>query len=74
MSMELEAVIESCVKILQRPPQRSREEIALLLNQWEDMGIINRQMRALIVQQLRQGQIDFPRGESGNATPTAQNG
>lgn len=58
MSMELEAVIENCVKILQDHPQRSREEMASLLDQWEEMGIINRQMRALIVQQLRKNQLD----------------
>ena len=58
MSMELEVVIENCVRTLQTHPQRSREEMALLLNQWEDMGIINRQMRALIVQQLRQSPTD----------------
>ncbi len=58
MSMELEVVIENCVRTLQTHPQRSREEMASLLNQWEEMGIINRQMRALIVQQLRKNQLD----------------
>jgi hypothetical protein len=56
MSMELDAVIESCVKILQSDPQHTREEIALLLNSWEDAGLISRQMRAVIVQRLRKSQ------------------
>ena len=56
MSMELEAVIESCVKILQSDPQHTREEIALLLNSWEEVGLISRQMRAVIVQRLRKSQ------------------
>ena len=56
MSMELDAVIESCVKILQSDPQRTREEIALLLNSWEESGLISRQMRAVIVQRLRKSQ------------------
>jgi hypothetical protein len=51
--MELDTVIESCVKILQSDPQRTREEIALLLNSWEESGLISRQMRAVIVQRLR---------------------
>ena len=53
MSMELEVVIDSCVKMLQDDPQRTREEIAQLLNRWEELGYINRQMRAVIVQRLR---------------------
>jgi hypothetical protein len=56
MSMELDTVIESCVKILQSDPQRTREEIALLLNSWEESGLISRQMRAVIVQRLRKSQ------------------
>ena len=56
MSMEMDAVIESCVKILQSDPQRTREEIALLLNSWEESGLISRQMRAVIVQRLRKSQ------------------
>ena len=60
MSMELEAVIESCVKILQSDPQRTREEIALLLNSWEDAGLISRQMRAVIMQRLRKSQHTEP--------------
>ncbi len=56
MSMELDAVIESCVSILQSDPQRTREEIALLLNRWEDTGLISRQMRAVIVKRLRDSQ------------------
>ena len=53
MSLELDAVIESCVRTLQSDPQRTREEIALLLNRWEEAGLISRQMRAVIVQRLR---------------------
>lgn len=56
MSMELESVIESCVTILQSDPQRTREEIAQLLNRWEETGLISRQMRAVIVQRLRKSQ------------------
>ena len=56
MSMELDAVIESCVRTLQSDPQRTREEIALLLNRWEEAGLISRQMRAVIVQRLRNSQ------------------
>jgi Cdc6-like AAA superfamily ATPase len=56
MSMELEVVIDSCVKMLQDDPQRTREEIAQLLNRWEELGYINRQMRAVIVQRLRTSQ------------------
>ena len=60
MSMELDAVIESCVKILQSDPERTREEIALLLNSWEEVGLISRQMRAVIVQRLRKSQQTVP--------------
>ena len=56
MSMELESVIESCVTILQSDPGRTREEIAQLLNRWEETGLISRQMRAVIVQRLRKSQ------------------
>ncbi len=56
MSMEMEAVIASCVAMLQSDPQRTREEIAQLLNRWEEKGYISRQMRAVIVQQLRNSQ------------------
>jgi hypothetical protein len=49
MSMEMDAVIESCVRAIQSDPQHTREEIALLLNRWEDVGLISRQMRAVIV-------------------------
>ena len=58
MSMELDAVIESCVSILQSDPQHTREEIAQLLNRWEDTGLISRQMRAVIVLRLRNSQQD----------------
>jgi hypothetical protein len=60
MSMEMDAVIESCVKILQSDPERTREEIALLLNSWEEVGLISRQMRAVIVQRLRKSQQTEP--------------
>jgi hypothetical protein len=68
MSMELDVVIDSCVKMLQSDPRRTREEIAQLLNRWEEMGFINRQMRALIVQRLRQTQPEkhtLPQEPSG---------
>jgi Cdc6-like AAA superfamily ATPase len=58
MSMELDVVIDSCVKMLQSDPQRTREEIAQLLNRWEEKGYISRQMRAVIVQRLRSSQQD----------------
>ncbi len=53
MSMEMDAVIESCIRTIQSDPQHTREEIALMLNRWEDAGLISRQMRAVIVQRLR---------------------
>ncbi len=56
MSAELDAVIESCVGILRSEPQRTREEIAMLLNRWEEVGLISRQMRAVIVKRLRGNQ------------------
>jgi Cdc6-like AAA superfamily ATPase len=56
MSMEMEAVISSCVAMLQSDPQMTREEIARLLNRWEEVGYISRQMRAVIVQRLRENQ------------------
>ena len=56
MSMEIEAVISSCVAMLQSNPQLTREEIARLLNRWEELGYISRQMRAVIVQRLRENQ------------------
>ncbi len=56
MSMEMEAVISSCVAMLQSNPRLSREEIARLLNRWEEQGYISRQMRAVIVQRLRESQ------------------
>ncbi|GAC1350856.1 MAG: hypothetical protein NVS3B14_11610 [Ktedonobacteraceae bacterium] len=63
MSMELDIVIDSCVQMLQSDPPRTREEIAQMLNRWEEMGYISRQMRALIVQRLRKSQQD--RSDSG---------
>ena len=56
MNMEMEAVISSCVAMLQSNPQMTREEIARLLNRWEELGYISRQMRAVIVQRLRENQ------------------
>ncbi len=56
MNMEMEAVISSCVAMLQSNPQMTREEIARLLNRWEELGYISRQMRAVIVQRLRKSQ------------------
>ena len=56
MSAELDAVIESCVLMLTSDAARTREEIAALLNRWEEKGYISRQMRAIIVQRLRQKQ------------------
>ncbi len=53
MNMEMEAVISSCVAMLQSNPQMTREEVARLLNRWEELGYISRQMRAVIVQRLR---------------------
>lgn len=52
--MEMEAVISNCVAMLQSNPQMTREEIARLLNRWEELGYISRQMRAVIVQRLRE--------------------
>ena len=56
MSMEMEAVISSCVAMLKSNTQMTREEIARLLNRWEELGYISRQMRAVIVQRLREDQ------------------
>lgn len=65
MSMEIEAVISSCVAMLLSNPQMSREETARLLNRWEELGYISRQMRAIIIQRLRENQ------QSGQATDKA---
>ena len=56
MSMEMEVVISSCVAMLQSNPQLTHEEIARLLNRWEEQGYISRQMRAVIIQRLRERQ------------------
>jgi len=64
--MEMDAVIESCVRSIQSDPQHTREEIALMLNRWEDVGLISRQMRAVIVQRLRIRQQDRSSGLSGD--------
>jgi hypothetical protein len=64
MSMELDAVIESCVRTIQSDPQRTREEVAQLLNRWEDVGLISRQMRAVIVKRLRNSQPAGPADKS----------
>jgi Cdc6-like AAA superfamily ATPase len=53
MSMELEAVIENFVQMLASDPSRSRQEIADLLNRWEEKGFISRQMRSVIIQRLK---------------------
>jgi hypothetical protein len=66
MSMEMDTVIESCVRTIQSDPQHTREEIALMLNRWEDVGLISRQMRAVIVQRLRKSQQDRSPGLSGD--------
>ena len=60
MSDELETVIERCVSHLTEGPSRTREEIAALLNRWEEMGLISRQMRAVIVQRLRTSHVGSP--------------
>jgi hypothetical protein len=64
--MEMEAVISSCVAMLQSNPRLSREEAARLLNRWEELGYISRQMRAVIIQRLRENQ------PSGQAHDKAQ--
>jgi adenine-specific DNA glycosylase len=56
MSMEIEAVISSCVAMLLSNPQMSRAETARLLNRWEELGYISRQMRAIVIQRLRENQ------------------
>lgn len=53
MSHELETVIERCVALLTQGPERTRDEVAALLTRWEEIGLISRQMRAVIVQRLR---------------------
>ncbi len=57
MSNELETVIERCVSQLTEGPARTRDEITAVLNRWEEMGMISRQMRAVIVQRLRMNQV-----------------
>lgn len=64
MSMEMEAVISSCVAMLQSNPQLTREEIARLLNRWEELGYISRQMRAVIIRRLRESQKDESMSDS----------
>ncbi len=56
MSNELDSVLERCVSLLTQGPARTREEIAALLNHWEEIGLISRQMRAVIMQRLRASQ------------------
>lgn len=56
MSNELDAVIDRCVSLLTQGPARTREEIAAQLNRWEEIGLISRQMRAVIMQRLRASQ------------------
>ena len=66
MSMEIEAVISSCVAMLLSNPQMSREETARLLNRWEELGYISRQMRAIIIQRLRENPQS---GQAPDKTP-----
>jgi len=63
MSSELDIVIDRCVSLLTQGPARTRDEIAALLNHWEEIGLISRQMRAVIMQRLRANQ-------SGRLPPT----
>lgn len=60
MSDELETVIERCVSQLTEGPAHTREEMAAVLNRWEEMGLISRQMRAVIVQRLRTSHLGTP--------------
>lgn len=53
MSSELDAVLDRCVSLLTQGHARTREEIMVLLNRWEESGLISRQMRAVIVQRLK---------------------
>ncbi len=66
MSDELETVIERCVSQLTEGPARSRDEISAVLNRWEEMGLISRQMRAVIVQRLRMNQVGTPSPAHGS--------
>ena len=61
MSMELETVIESCLQALTSDPPHSRDEMFAMLNRWEEVGLINRQMRVVIIQRLRQYEKDEQR-------------
>ena len=58
-------MISSCVAMLQSNPQLTREEIARLLNRWEELGYISRQMRAVIVQRLRNSQQSEQAADKG---------
>ena len=69
MSMEIESVISSCVAMLLSNPQMSREESARLLNRWEELGYISRQMRAIIIQRLRENQQN---GQAPDNAPEPQ--
>lgn len=74
MSMELDAVIERCVSVLTQDPPRTRDEIAALLNRWEESGLISRQMRAVIVQRLRGRQVGKPPVTSDHDSPEREQG
>jgi hypothetical protein len=70
MSMELNAVIDNFVQLLLSDPKRSREEIAALLNGWEEQGFINRQMRVVIIQRLKQSWVE----KESSAQESSSNG
>lgn len=74
MSMELEAVIERCVSLLTEGSVRTRDEIAALLNRWEESGLISRQMRAVIVRRLRGRQVGKPPVTSDHDSPEREQG
>jgi hypothetical protein len=64
MSMELDVVIEHCVTRLTQNPPLTRDEISALLKSWEDAGLINMQMRVIIIRQLRASQAVPPASTS----------
>lgn len=68
MSHELDTVIERCVALLTQGPTYTRDEVAALLNRWEEMGLISRQMRAVIVQRLR----TMPPADPAGTSPITQ--
>lgn len=70
MSHELDAVLDRCVALLTQDPARTRDEVSALLNRWEEMGLISRQMRAVIVQRLRATSANPP--NPAGAPPTTR--